>query len=50
VVISIGDKVQWNTLNGSQTGVVEGMDGKWMVVRLDNGMCIVGTEINFKKI
>ena len=44
LMFRIGDRVTWRTANGHKSGVVESFEPEGILVRLDNGKCIVAHE------
>ena len=48
--MTIGSRVQWNSLNGPKHGRIERVEGKQALVRLDNGKCVIAHETSLKKV
>ena len=49
-MFNIGDKVQWDTVKGPKTGVIESKRADGYLIRLDNGKCIVAHETSLTKV
>lgn len=49
-MFSIGDRVQWDTVKGLKTGVIESKRTDGYLIRLDDGKCIVAHETSLTKV
>ena len=49
-MFSIDDRVQWDTVKGLKTGVIESKRADGYLIRLDNGKCIVAHETSLTKL
>ena len=47
---SPGDRVQWDTVKGLKTGVIESKRADGYLIRLDNGKFIVAHETSLTKL
>ena len=43
-----GSRVQWNSLNGTTYGIVERIDQRGVLVRLNNNKCVLADERSLK--
>ncbi|MGN1155686.1 MAG: hypothetical protein ACI4TK_05880 [Agathobacter sp.] len=49
-MIDIGDRIWWETIHGSVSGIVEEVrDGDNYLVRLTNGKCVLVHELSITK-
>lgn len=46
----VGDKVQWDTVKGLKTGVIESERPDGYLIRLESGKCIVAHENSLTKL
>lgn len=49
-MFNIGDKVQWDTVKGPKTGVIERIDQRGILIRLPNQKCIIANETSLKAV
>ena len=48
-VMQVGEKVSWMTINGPKNGEVEGNQGEYIIIHLDNGKTIVADLRSLRK-